>query len=933
MEMDGGASNTPRSLTPTPRTRGSRTVNGVVNGVTGENGVGNAASSSKGTNGRELLPPPRRGAGAASAAPTSVGGAAAADASATVAAAAASQSSANPALDHHIREIESSDGSLSTTIRAIYDDKNSKDSFVDRLDGRIRQHDRDIETMCNHYYQGFVDSIRELLGVRLETAKLREQIVETNEDIQESAKALLSKSKELVTCRRVQSNITSAIDTLSTCLPVLETYSKLQNQMKQKRYYAALKTLEQLEHTYLPHVSKYRFSQVMTEAIPELRRGIKDASMSDLKDFLENIRKHQGRIGEIAMRQAAEQSGVPKGGGSGRKSLGAGGGGAGEKPKKRKAPPPPNPFTGETASSASSPSLSLLPSPDSDSTTSSTERGGDSDEVSAQDLVDFSPVYRCLHIYSVLGEKETFENYYRKQRKKQARLALGPTSNMHASIEGYRVYFSEIVGFFVVEDSVLSTTQGLVSRAHLDELWDMAVSKVVAALRTHAAYTAVDGDANLILELKNLVMLFNLTLRGYGFTVSQLYDLLLEIRDQYNEILMKRWVDVFHKVFDEDNYTPIHVECQEEYDAVLEIFPYRDEKLERMSFSKRFPFSNFVPRIYRQVQEFIAQCLKFSDDLHLSHTEIDDMVRKATNMLMTRTLAGCLQTLIKRHNLTLLQLIQISINTKYLEQACSYLEDHIGGITGAEKDSVHVASLQGVNTFKDARAEAEQHIYTQLNQKMDDFFELAHYDWVVESLKTNPQPSGYLMDLIAFLQSTFMSFTNLPGNVAQTACLSACKHLATKLMDFLLDDEAKQISEASLQQFNLDVKQCEEFAASDPVPGFGDGALLMCFMELRQLLDLILSGDWAVYLADYGQPNNKYLRVSPEKAILLLEKMNSADRKKINLFAALKKDERDKKKLLDTVLKQLRGLNAGSGGGGNAGSGHGPFLGISGLTM
>jgi hypothetical protein len=43
---------------------------------------------------------------------------------------------------------------------------------------------------------------------------------------------------------------------------------------------------------------------------------------------------------------------------------------------------------------------------------------------------------------------------------------------------------------------------------------------------------------------------------------------------------------------------------------------------------------------YRQVQEFISQCLKFSEDLHLSHTEIDDMVRKATNMLMTRTLAG-----------------------------------------------------------------------------------------------------------------------------------------------------------------------------------------------------------------------------------------------------------------------------------------------------
>jgi len=69
-------------------------------------------------------------------------------------------------------------------------------------------------------------------------------------------------------------------------------------------YYPALKTLEQLEHTYLPRVSKYRFSQSMCETIPKMRDSIKNASMSDLKDFLENIRRHSSHIGEIAMKQA-----------------------------------------------------------------------------------------------------------------------------------------------------------------------------------------------------------------------------------------------------------------------------------------------------------------------------------------------------------------------------------------------------------------------------------------------------------------------------------------------------------------------------------------------------------------------------------------------------------------------------------------------------
>ena len=40
---------------------------------------------------------------------------------------------------------------------------------------------------------------------------------------------------------------------------------------------------------------------------------------------------------------------------------------------------------------------------------------------------------------------------------------------------------------------------------------------------------------------------------------------------------------------------------------------------------------------------------------HCSHTEIDDMIRKSTNLLLTRTLGSCLSSLIKKPSLTLLQ--------------------------------------------------------------------------------------------------------------------------------------------------------------------------------------------------------------------------------------------------------------------------------------
>ncbi|KAF4789321.1 exocyst complex component 6B-like isoform X3 [Turdus rufiventris] len=109
--------------------------------------------------------------------------------------------------------------------------------------------------------------------------------------------------EELRQCRLQQRNISATVDKLTLCLPVLEMYSKLREQMKSKRHYPALKTLEHLEQTFLPQVSHYRFCQAMVATIPRLREDIRERSMADLKDFLESIRKHSERIGETAVRQ------------------------------------------------------------------------------------------------------------------------------------------------------------------------------------------------------------------------------------------------------------------------------------------------------------------------------------------------------------------------------------------------------------------------------------------------------------------------------------------------------------------------------------------------------------------------------------------------------------------------------------------------------
>lgn len=759
-------------------------------------------------------------------------------------------------VEHLLAEIESSDGLLGPTLRAVYDGEQHTE-FMDKLEERIRVHDKEIERMCNYHYQGFIESVNELLKVRGEAKKLKGKVKEVNAAMQKSGRELTSKCENLIHCRTTQRNIVSAIETLSLCLPVLEMYAKLKDQMKNRRYYPALKTLEQLEHTYLPRIKRFRFAEIMQNSIPVLRKHIKEASMADLRDFLEKIRKVSEKLGSIAMKQAIQKN-----------------------------------------------NLTLTPGV-------GLKKKGEDEELdkSAQDLVDFSPVYKCLYIFTVVGERETFDTYYRKQRRKQARLALELNHGTRdANIEAYKAYFHQIVGFFVVEDIILHTTKGLVTRSTVDDLWEMAASKIAPVLLT-CTQSAYCEEPSLLLKVKELIVWFCHTLSGFGFNVNKIFEVLLEMRHQYNEILSKDWEAIFKQIFDEDNYTPITCKDESEYSDVLREFPFDDSEMAQDNFPRQLPFSEGVVKVYKEVKKYIKSCLKFNENLNVSQTEIGDSVRKSTNLLLTRTLNACVTSVIRKPGMSIPQLVQMSINSIHLEGACNHLEEYVTAVTGTSSERINVSRVYGLSSFKDMRAEAEQQVYDRLNMKIGEFIELANYNWVPE--KARSRASSYLVDLLDYLQTTFLNFTTLPGNVAQTACMSSCKYLATKLREMLLDEEVKHMNAHGLEGFNQDLRKCEEFVNSNPVEGISDGILQMTFMELRQLIDLLLNEDWSTYFADHGTTTSKYSRVNPSVVIKLLEKMMDTGKKRM---LAIKKADRDRKKLNETILKRLKTLDAESSG-------------------
>ncbi|RWS25732.1 exocyst complex component 6B-like protein, partial [Leptotrombidium deliense] len=106
-------------------------------------------------------------------------------------------------FDRLLVELESTDSSsVGLVLRAIYDG-DEYEKFMERLDARIKSHDKDIERMCNAHYQGFVDCIHELLQVRPQAERLKKEIIEINQDIQKSSENVQRKAEELIKFRRI----------------------------------------------------------------------------------------------------------------------------------------------------------------------------------------------------------------------------------------------------------------------------------------------------------------------------------------------------------------------------------------------------------------------------------------------------------------------------------------------------------------------------------------------------------------------------------------------------------------------------------------------------------------------------------------------------------------------------------------------------------
>eukprot|EP00123_Amoebidium_parasiticum_P001377 comp12449_c0_seq1/m.7376 comp12449_c0_seq1/g.7376 ORF comp12449_c0_seq1/g.7376 comp12449_c0_seq1/m.7376 type:complete len:784 (-) comp12449_c0_seq1:710-3061(-) len=765
-----------------------------------------------------------------------------------------------------IQELCSSDAQLAPTLRAVYD-SGQHDSFLDSINKYIAKTDTEIEKLCNFHYQGFIEAVDELLKVRKDGVLLKDELQEIDHELMESGKGVLGLAEDLVAHRVMQKNIVASVEALNACLPVLQLYGKVTEHVAAKRYYQALRTLTQLQ-SQLPKVAGLGLTQLLVDNIPTVREAIKMAVRSDLQDWLEGVIAQATGMGQTVLRETAKEIWEDR-----------------SKIKE---------LFGSTDGS-----------------------------------VDYAPVYHSLHIYTVLGKRDEFVMFYVDSRKKQATLVLdstGPTtSNISNPFDRILHYFCQVVGFFIVEDHILNTTQHLVSPSSVDDLWKMALDRIGSTLSRELS--ACREKATL-LELKKIVVLFCVTLAGYGYNTARLYDLLLNVRDRYDQLLMSQWQERFDIILVDDDYKPLKVDTPQQWEAIMSKYEYYERaQEEKIKYPRNLPYSRSVLELFKAIRDFYPASRSFVEDLNLSHTQVDEMIRASGNRLIAKHLCLSLNSMVTQavEDTSVTTLVQLVVNTTILQTILPQLDQYIAKLTnttatgyGEQAGSgAQGAGMAGVATLQEVRKRAEDCTVKLLQTVIDKHIGYAKYNWVPEVPQTTP--SEYIQSLVQYLTSLFARLEHLPPNVTSMAYFSACNYLANRLLSMIAElpisgkgtvptTRTTVPNRMNLNVFaalDLDVMMCEGFAVSCVVPHLRE-----CFRQVRELIDLFKENNFPEYLnAKTRQAKYKSIQIHNVVAVMDRLLVDDGSRTFSKFFGGDKDRRRMEQFMTDlkTLQAQMRG--------------------------
>ncbi|KAF8085668.1 hypothetical protein N665_0653s0012 [Sinapis alba] len=475
------------------------------------------------------------------------------------------------------------------------------------------------------------------------------------------------------------------------------------------------------------------------------------------------------------------------------------------------------------------------------------------------DSFNLTLLYRAYHIHQTLSLEDGFKRYYFDNRELQLK-SDSRVSSMTPFLESHQTFFAQIAEFFLVEDRVLRTEGGLISKQAVEFLWDLVVGNMCAVLEDQFSRMQT---ANHLLLIRDYVSLLGVSLCRYGYIVDSLLEVLSKHRDKYHELLLSDCRKQMIKALSADKFEQMLM--KKEYEYSMNVLSFN---LQTLDIAPVFPY--------------IAPLSTTVPDCQL---DFYDVVKKYLDRLLGGVLDEALLKLINTPVHGVSQAMQVATNMALFERACDFFFRHAAQLSGVPLRMVkrgrrHFPLTKSQNTVEDTLSEL-------LKKK-------------VETATMFPQGGNkYMNEVITYLETSVSTAQQiLPAKVLKRVLRDVLAHISKRIVGTLCGDVVKRLSMAEIKGVDVDIQLLESFTEQlKPLLTDKEAKeIKTTFVKIRQMVNLLFK-------------KKSYNALDYMKVTTVSEKLRDPSDSIFGTFGIRGSRQNPKNKSLDTLIKRLKDVS------------------------
>lgn len=761
----------------------------------------------------------------------------------------------------------------------------------------------EIDRICARNYEGFIESVEEILQMRGSASKVTQLVYDVHNDVESNGEDLIRVLKELEKIQKERNETKKALDAAHHCKQVVALVVQAKQQIQTDDHYGALKTIERIQSEQ-PNITSRTFATSLAAWLAELINNLVGAAQTEVDAWQIQLRKKCSLVGSTILRNYVNTRSEYKAMLALKSTLSTLSIQKCAKILRCEFWMPPNEFQ------------RFIPT---DLHAASTQEGlklidGLSDQ--------FSSLHKAYYINSIIGDVRAFRIRVNDSRTRTIKGFLDVAKNS-CHEKSLMVALPELLvnlcGFFISEcvaRQVVEYNEESNSWSELHQLWEQTGVNVA---------TLVSLEGNSLKELaqihkcKETLLLVADTMSDEVFSLraEPVLNVMSVLQHRLKQLIQESIRTLTLQTLLAASNQPLHVNSSEVYEAQIRAFRLNTlddagsvvhanqaatataasksvgDRLDALeadldstvvkvkrakSFTgQTFAFSQTVPSITRGLYDVTLQLFLFcyrNDQLAqrgelIIHVLLDACLLVAKEMQKDLMVDGASTPLAKS--------CQMSIDASSLAQACQLLFKRVVAHALAHfqwTDSIDIHMNNACKrTLKEFTALANlglDMVFENLNVKVEELLgSLVYENWEPQTYPTGCHEA--VDSIVDFLQITFMWLTHLPQAAREAAHFTTCARITSFTVEYILSNKVPRLNYLAIVALQADVVRLIAFAEGTGVP-----QLKQCFAELEDLSNALLDQDLPQFGEDIKLMQSRFPQLDPLKLAKILEKVSCA---------------------------------------------------------